>query len=95
MLKQLRTAAVRRTATCFVAALCLATSLAVPAGAGIYRVRVGIANGSDFDIYRIHMSSTGDNDWGRDLLGDTVLRAGSQRHQPRFRVAVTMAELDQ
>jgi len=77
MFKKIRTAAVKRTVTCFAVALCLAASLSVPAGAGPYRVRVGIANNSSYDIYRLYMSSTQANDWGRDLLGDSVLLSGS------------------
>ena len=77
MLRKFNIAAVKGTAACLAVVLCLAASVATPAAARNDRVRVGIRNDSSYDIYRIFMSSTGDDSWGQDLLGDSVLRTGA------------------
>ena len=69
-------AGMKKAAACAVV-LCLLLGFAASSGA-TSRVRVGIANNSDYDIYHVYMSSTGDNNWGRDLLGRyQVLESGS------------------
>jgi hypothetical protein len=84
MFKKVNNATRRRIVAAFAAALLLGGGLAVSAEAWTNRVRVNIVNNSDYDIYQLHMSSIGDNNWGSDLLGAKVLYSGSS-------VAVTMS----
>lgn len=67
----------KRAAVCGAAVLCLSLGFAERSGA-TSRVRVGITNNSSYDIYELHISSTGDNNRGRDLLGRFgVLESGA------------------
>jgi hypothetical protein len=75
MFNKFKIATVRRGAG-FLGATVLLAGLALTAGAASNRVRVGITNGSSYDIYHLYVSSTGNNSWGRDLLGDAVLGTG-------------------
>ncbi len=76
MFRSFRTATIGSGAVCIAAALCLAVGATAPAGAINNRIRVGIQNNSSYDIYEVHMSSTGDDNWGPDLLRNDVLATG-------------------
>ena len=77
MFQLFRTDTIKRGAVCLAAMFCLAVSSAAPAGAIGNQVRVGIQNDSSYDIYQIYMSYSGDDNWGPDLLRDTVLITGN------------------
>lgn len=77
MQNRIRIAALRRPAACLAVAVCLVASLAAPLARSFDRVRVNVKNDSNYAIYHMYMSSTGDNRWGPDLLGDGILWPGS------------------
>ena len=84
MFQKLSVRAVKQTAISLTVALVLIGGLAVSARAWSSRIRVDIANQSSYDIYGLFLSSSGDDLWGRDLLGSSVLATGTS-------VAVTAA----
>jgi hypothetical protein len=40
--------------------------------------QLSIRNDSRYDVYRIHLSPTQSSNWGRDVLGSTLLESGSR-----------------
>lgn len=60
---------------CFILIAALSVSLFL-AGTALAK-RILVINGTSFDIHAIALSASESNNWGDDLLGDSVLEPGS------------------
>jgi hypothetical protein len=68
----------KKAAACGIALLGLAT-LVVPSAAHAAKGKkamVKVVNKSDWEIHHLYLSSTDDDDWGPDQLGDDVIGTG-------------------
>jgi hypothetical protein len=60
----------------WVATVVLAAAVLAPAAASAGKANVKITNRSDWDIHHFYISSTDDENWGPDQLGDDILASG-------------------